>query len=234
MSDIPILNRNGELMVLPETRLQVLRSRFKGSVLRVADDGYDAARKVWNGLIDRRPALIARCAGKEDVVAAVDFARDNNLHLSIRSGGHNVSGAAVADRGFMIDLTPMSRVTVDKENRSAWVEGGALLGDIDRETHKFNLSVPLGVVSQTGVAGLTLHGGIGWQVRKHGLSIDSLNAVEIVAADGRVLRASDQENSDLFWAVRGGGGNFGVVTGFEFRLHESAREVCMAAPVYPL
>lgn len=234
MPDIKILDRKGELKVLSEARLQEWRKSFRGTIFQAVDDGYDDARKVWNGLIDHHPALIACCAGPEDVVTAVDFARDNNLLLSVRAGGHNVSGAAVADRGLTIDLSAMRKVTVDAQHKIARVEGGALLGDIDRQTHKFNLAAPLGIVSQAGVAGLTLHGGVGWQVRKHGLTIDNLEAVEIVTAAGRMMRASAHENQELFWAIRGGGGNFGVVTSFEFRLHRLGQQVMMSAPIYPL
>lgn len=234
MSVVKILNRNSELMTLSEKAVQELMQSFQGTLLQPGDDGYDIARKVWNGLIDRQPALIARCAGTADVVAAVNFAREQDLLLSVRSGGYNVSGAAVVDKGMVIDLSTMCQVQVDEKHHVVRAEGGALLGDIDRETQKFNLATPLGVVSRIGAAGLTLHGGIGWQVRKHGLSIDNLEAVEIVTADGQVVRASAHEHDDLFWAVLGSGGNFGVITAFEFRLHKLGPEVWMSMPIYPL
>lgn len=234
MSEIRILRRDGTLVSMSESTVKDLKKTFQGQFLHPGDGDYESARKVWNGLIDRSPALIARCAGTADVMAAVNFARDHTLMLSVRAGGHNVSGAAIADQGMVIDLTAMRGVQVDEHHQVARVEGGALLGDVDRETQKYNLAAPLGIVSRTGVAGLTLHGGVGWQVRKRGLSIDNLVAVEVVTADGQVLRASAQENAELFWAVRGGGGNFGIVTSFEFRLHKLGPEVWMSMPIYPL
>jgi len=234
MSATKILSRDGTLVSLPDSVVQDFKNNFQGQLLQPGDSEFDTARKVWNGLIDRQPALIARCTGTADVVAAVNFAREHKLLLSVRSGGHNVSGAAIADNGLVIDLSRMRGVEVDDRHKIAKVEGGALLGDVDGETLKFNLAAPLGVVSQTGVAGLTLHGGLGWQVRKHGLTIDNLASVEIVAANGQLLRASTQENEDLYWAIKGGGGNFGIVTSFEFNLHKLGPEVWMSAPVYPL
>jgi FAD/FMN-containing dehydrogenase len=234
MPSIEILKKDGALTHLAENEVQKLENCLQGQLIRPGDGNYDSARKVWNGLIDRRPALIASCAGTADVVAAVNFAREHELLLSIRSGGHNVSGAAIAEQGMVIDLSRLRGVKVDEHHHIAKVEAGALLGDVDRETQKYSLATPLGVVSQTGVAGLTLHGGLGWQVRKHGLSMDNLAAVEMVTANGRVLRASAQENDDLFWAVQGGGGNFGVVTSFEFHLHQLGPEVWICAPIYPL
>lgn len=229
-----ILSRDGMLVSLPDSVVQDLKNNFQGQLLQPGDSEFDTARKVWNGLIDRQPALIARCSATADVVAAVNFAREHKLLLSVRSGGHNVSGAAIAENGLVIDLSRMRRVEVDDRHKIAKVEGGALLGDVDGETQKLNLAAPLGVVSQTGVAGLTLHGGLGWQVRKHGLTIDNLASVEIVTASGRILRASKQENEDLYWAIKGGGGNFGIVTSFEFNLHKLGPQVWMSAPVYPL
>jgi FAD/FMN-containing dehydrogenase len=206
----------------------------RGPVLRADDPGYDEARAVWNGLIDRRPALIVRCSGAADVVDAVNFAREQNLLLSIRGGGHNVTGNAVNDGGLVIDLSGMRGVYVDRETQRVRAQGGATWGDMDREGQLFGLAVPGGVVSTTGIAGLTLHGGAGHLRRKHGLSIDSLVSVEIVTADGQVRRASETENPDLFWAVRGAGSNFGVVTSFEFQGHPVGPMVMVGAIFYPL
>jgi len=211
-----------------------LAETVRGPVLGPGDPGYDDARSIWNALIDRRPALIVQCSGAADVVDAVNFAREQGLTLSIKAGGHNVAGNAVNDGGIVLDLSQMRGVTVDPAARTVRVQGGATWGDCDRETQLFGLAVPGGVVSTTGVAGLTLHGGLGHLRRKHGLSIDSLLSVDIVTADGRFRRASATENEDLFWAVRGAGSNFGVVTSFEFRAHEVGPTVFVGAIFYPL
>jgi FAD/FMN-containing dehydrogenase len=209
---------------------QVEIDGFRGRVISPEHADYNVARAVWNGAIDRRPRLIARCIGTADVVAAVRFARDHDLEIAIRGGGHNVAGTAVCDDGIVIDLSAMRGVRVDPAGRRAWVQGGALWGDVDRETQAYGLATTGGIVSHTGVAGLTLGGGVGWLMRKHGLTIDNLLAVNLVTADGERLRASDDEHPDLFWALRGGGGNFGVVTSFEFRLHALGPTV-LAGPV---
>ncbi|TIO75500.1 MAG: FAD-binding oxidoreductase [Mesorhizobium sp.] len=203
---------------------------FQGRLISADHADYDIARAVWNGAIDRRPRLIARCIGAADVIAAVRFARDNDLEIAIRGGGHNVAGTAVCDDGIVIDLSAMRGVRVDPADRSAWVQGGALWGDVDRETQAHGLATTGGIVSHTGVAGLTLGGGVGWLMRKHGLTVDNLLAADVVTADGDLLRASEDEHSDLFWALRGGGGNFGVVTSFEFRLHAVGPTV-LAGPI---
>jgi FAD/FMN-containing dehydrogenase len=213
--------------------LQAFATQVRGPVLGPDDAGYDDARKIWNGLIDRRPALIAQCAGAADVVDAVDFAREHGLLLSIKAGGHNVAGNAVNDGGLVIDLSQMRGVHVDSAASTVRVQGGATLGDMDRETQLFGLAVPAGVVSTTGVAGLTLHGGAGHLRRKYGLSIDNLLSVDIVTADGVIRRASATENEDLFWAVRGAGSNFGVVTSFEFQAHPVGPMVMVGAVFYP-
>jgi hypothetical protein len=192
---------------------------FRGRLISADNADYDTARAVWNGAIDRRPRLIARCTGTTDVVAAVRFARDHDLEIAIRGGGHNVAGTAVCDDGVVIDLSAMRAVRVDPAGRTAWVQGGALWGDVDLETQTHGLATTGGIVSHTGVAGLTLGGGVGWLMRKHGLTVDNLLAVDVVTASGERLHASEREHADLFWALRGGGGNFGVVTSFEFRLH---------------
>jgi FAD/FMN-containing dehydrogenase len=203
---------------------------FRGRLISAGHDDYHMARAVWNGAIDRRPRLIARCVGTADVVAAVRFARDHGLEIAIRGGGHNVAGTAVCDDGIVIDLSAMRGVRVDPAGRRAWVQGGALWGDVDRETQAHGLATTGGIVSHTGVAGLALGGGVGWLMRKHGLTVDNLVAADIVTADGERLRASEDEHPDLFWALRGGGGNFGVVTSFEFRLHPVGPTV-LAGPV---
>lgn len=203
---------------------------FRGQLISADHADYDSARAVWNGAIDRRPHLIARCIGTADVVAAVRFARNHDLGIAIRGGGHNVAGTAVCDDGIVIDLSAMRGVRVDPGDRRAWVQGGALWGDVDHETQAHGLATTGGIVSHTGVAGLTLGGGVGWLMRKHGLTVDNLLAINLVTADGGLLRVSEDEHPDLFWALRGGGGNFGVVTSFEFRLHPVGPTV-LAGPI---
>jgi FAD/FMN-containing dehydrogenase len=205
-----------------------LRAAMDGPVLTPADAGFDDRRKVWNALIDRRPSVIARCASAGDVAAAVGFARDHDLEVSVRAGAHAPSGSAVCDDGLMIDLSLMNDVIVDQPSRRAWAGGGALLADLDAATQAHGLAVPGGLVSHTGVGGLTLGGGMGWLTREHGLSIDNLASADVVTADGRLLRAAADEQADLFWAIRGGGGNFGVITSFEFDLHELGEPVQFA------
>jgi FAD/FMN-containing dehydrogenase len=204
---------------------------FRGRLIGASDADYDAARAVWNGAIDRRPRLIARCLGTSDVIAAVRFAREHGLEIAIRGGGHNVAGTAICDDGVVIDLSLMRGVCVDRIGRTAWVQGGALWGDVDLETQLHGLATTGGIVSHTGVAGLTLGGGVGWLMRKHGLTVDNLLAADIVTADGQRLRATADEHPDLFWALRGGGGNFGVVSSFEFRLHPVGPAV-LAGPLF--
>lgn len=196
---------------------QSLQSRFSGQLFQPTDPGYDDARRIWNASIDKHPGLIARCSGVSDVVAAVDFARTNNLLTAIRGGGHNVGGRALCDGGIVIDLSAMRAVLVDPASQRVRVQGGATLGDLDRETHVFGLAVPCGIVPKTGIGGLTLGGGVGWLLRKYGMSIDNLLSCQVVTAEGKVITASTTENAELFWALRGGGGNFGVVTSFEFQ-----------------
>ena len=202
--------------------IKSFRSVFHGQVFEPADVGYNEARQIWNASVSKQPRMIARCSGVADVIAAVSFGRANNLLTAIRGGGHNVGGRALCDDGLVIDLSPMRSVFVDAGSRRVRVQGGATLGDIDRETHVFGLAVPCGIVPKTGIGGLTLGGGVGWLVRKYGMSIDNLLSAQVVAADGKVLTASASENDDLFWALRGGGGNFGVVNSFEFQAHPVA------------
>jgi FAD/FMN-containing dehydrogenase len=213
------------------TDLERLRDSLHGPLVLPADDGYDEARSIWNGAIDRRPACIARCTGVAGVVAAVRFARDHDLEIAVRGGGHNVAGTAVCDNGIVIDLSAMRAVWVDPAGRTAWVQGGALWGDVDHETQAHGLATTGGIIGHTGVAGLTLGGGIGFLMRKHGLAVDNLLAAEVVTADGSIVRASADEHPDLFWALRGGGGNFGVVTSFRFSLHPVGPAVT-AGPVF--
>jgi FAD/FMN-containing dehydrogenase len=196
-----------------------LAGRLGGEVVAPGDAGYDEARTVWNASVDRRPALVARCAAVSDVVEAVRFAREVGLPVAVRGGAHNVAGFGTCDGGVVVDLSPMQAVRVDPEARIATAEGGTLGGTFDRETQAFGLATTLGIVSSTGIAGLTLGGGIGWLQRKHGLTADNLVAAELVTADGELVRTSADENPDLFWGLRGGGGNFGVVTSFSYRLH---------------
>ncbi|MFI8100564.1 FAD-binding oxidoreductase [Streptomyces sp. NPDC086023] len=204
---------------------------FRGRLITAGDPGYDAARAVWNGAVDRRPRLIARCAGTADVAAAVRYARDRGLEIAVRGGGHNVGGTAVCDGGIVVDLSGMRSVSVDPAGRTAYVGGGALWGDVDRATGAHGLATTGGIVSHTGVGGLTLGGGIGFLMRRYGMAVDNLLAAEVVTAEGDTVRASVQENPDLFWALRGGGGNFGAVTGFRFALHPLGPAV-LAGPVF--
>ena len=214
--------------------ITTLRDSIRGSVVGPGDAGYDGARAVWNAMIDRRPAVIVRAADTADVVSAVTFAGMHGLPVSVRGGAHNVAGHAVGEGALMIDLSAMRDVRVDPERRRAWVAGGATWGDVDRATQEFGLATPGGLISETGVGGLTLSGGIGWLRSRHGLSIDNLVSAKVVTADGRVVRAGEEEHSDLLWALKGGGGNFGVVTMFEFALHPVGPTVMFAGPVYPI
>jgi FAD/FMN-containing dehydrogenase len=205
--------------------LDRFRLTFRGETFVPATPGYDEARKVWNGMIDKHPVLIARALDVNDVILALEFARESGVNVSVRGGGHNVSGNGVNDGGVVIDLSAMKEVAVNPSAMTVRAEGGATIGDLDAATQEHGLAVPMGVVSETGIAGLTLGGGLGWLRRKYGVASDNLIAIEVVTADGRVLRASESENADLFWAARGGGGGFGVVTAFEYRAHPVGPEV---------
>lgn len=211
-----------------------LAAQLKGIVLTRDDEGYDEARTVWNAMIDRTPAVIARCVTTEDVVAALRFGRANQLEIGVRCGGHSIVGHPVVEDGLMIDLSLMNSVQVDPHSRRAWVQGGALLGALDREAQHYGLATTAGNVSHTGVGGLTLAGGMGWLARQFGLSCDNVVSCEVVTADGAVLRVSDTDHPELFWGVRGGGGNFGIVTEFEFRLHPMRGQALAADLFFPL
>ncbi len=210
-----------------------LQASLRGRACLPGEPGYDEARSVWNAMIDRSPALVVRCAGAADVMRAVRFARDRDLPIAVRGGGHNIAGHAVADGALMIDLSPMKVVQVDPQRRRAWVGAGATLGDVDKETQAFGLAVPTGINSTTGIAGLTLGGGFGWLTRPFGMTIDNLVSADVVTAKGEFVRASAEDNADLFWALRGGGGNFGIVTAFEFNLHRLGPEVFSGLIVHP-
>ena len=214
-------------------RIEELKRDLNGKVVLPQDAAYESARKIWNGMVDKRPAVIVRCLHTSDVVRALNFARDAGLPLAVRGGGHNIAGNATCDGGIVIDLSQMNTVSVNPQLRRAHVGGGALLADVDAATQAHGLAVPLGINSTTGVGGLTLGGGFGWLSRKHGLTVDNLESAEVVTADGRVVRASASEHPDLFWAIRGGGGNFGIVTRFEFRLHPVGPQVLSGLIVYP-
>src|SRR5919197_5934569 len=216
---------------LDETAVLELESSLRGPVVRPENPTYQEVRRVWNGSIDRRPALIVRCTGVADVIAAVRFARRTGLAVAVRSGGHSFPGLSVADDALLIDLSPMHGIRVDPEARRARAQAGVLLGELDREAQAFGLAVPAGIVTHTGLAGLTLGGGIGWLMRKYGLTIDQLLSVDMVTADSQFVKANETQNPDLFWGVRGGGGNFGIVTDFEFRLNPVG-PILLAGPIF--
>ena len=214
-----IRSNSGEKRSLPASEIDSLAASLRGRLVRPEASDYDEVRQIWNAMIDRRPALIARCHGTADVIAAVKFASRHGVVMSTRGGGHNIAGSALCDDGLVIDLSLMRGVRVDPGQRRTWVQGGALLGDVDHETQAFGLAVPFGINSTTGVGGLALGGGFGWLSRAFGHTVDNIVSADVVTATGNLLRASATENADLFWAIRGGSGNFGVVTGFEFKLH---------------
>jgi FAD/FMN-containing dehydrogenase len=204
---------------LEEELVQEFQANLRGELIRSEDDSYDDARAVFNGMVNKRPAMIVRCAGTSDVIEGVNFARTHNLLLSVKGGGHSVAGKAVCDGGLMLDLSPMKGIRVDPVQGTAEAQPGLTLGEFDHETQRFGLATTLGIVSMTGIAGLTLGGGIGWLNGKHGLACDNLLSADVVSADGQLLTASVEENEDLFWAIRGGSGNFGIVTSFKYQLH---------------
>lgn len=225
---------DGKVTRIDADAIEALSASLRGNVFSDGDSEFDDARTIWNAMVDRKPALVVRALGASDVRQAVNFARENGLLLAVRSGGHQIAGHAVAEGALLLDLSQMRSVRVDPNARTARVEPGASLGDVDTETQSHGLAVPMGINSTTGIAGLTLGGGFGWITRKHGMTIDNLLSADIVTADGALVRASADENPDLFWAIRGGGGNFGVVTSFEFQLHDVGPEILAGLIVHPL
>ncbi len=234
MKQQTVLTRENNSVELPENNLRKFKQNFSGKLLFAGDKGYNEARTVWNGIINRHPAIIAQCRSRNDIQAAVNFARENNLLLSVKGGGHHVAGGAVCNQGLMIDLSEMKKVTPDFENKSLKAEAGATWGDVDTATQKRGMAVPGGLVSTTGIAGLTLGGGLGWLRRKHGLSSDNLQSVKIVTADGNLLTVNNHSHSDLFWAVRGGGSGFGIVASFEYKMHKIGPDVMICMVFYPI
>jgi len=218
---------------LSKEAIKRLKSKIKGEIVLPSDSRYDEVRKIWNAMIERRPALIVRCAEANDVEPAISFGREHGLEISIRGAGHNIAGNALCDHGLVIDFSTMRNVRVDAEKGRAYVEPGATLAEFDEAAQSHGLATPVGINSTTGIAGLTLGGGFGWLTRKYGMTIDNLVSVEVVTADGKRLRASENENPDLFWAIRGGGGNFAVVTQFEFKLHRVGPEITAGLIVFP-
>lgn len=233
MADLTMATLDGDSTKIGQEAIQALASSLRGDLLTPDTPGYDETRTIWNAMIDRRPAMIIRCAGVADVMRAVAFAGRHQALVAVRGAGHNIAGNAVCNGGLMIDLSAMKSVRVNPETRHAYVEPGATLGDFDHEAQAFGLATSLGINSTTGVAGLTLGGGFGWLTRKYGLTVDNLVSAEVVTADAKRVRASAKENPDLFWAIRGGGGNFGVVTVFEFQLHPVGPEVLAGLIVFP-
>ena len=233
MVDLSIATTSGSDTLLNEAAVEDFKAGLRGNLLFPGEDGYDDARTVWNAMIDRKPSLIVRCAGVADVIDSVNLARSNNLLVAVRGGGHNVAGYGVCEGGILIDLSPMKGLRVDPTARTARAEPGLTWGEFDRETQAFGLATPGGQISTTGIAGVTLGGGWGWLSRKYGLASDNLLSADIVTADGNFLTASATENADLFWGLRGGGGNFGVVTSFDYRLHPVGPTLLAGMVVHP-
>ena len=220
--------------MLDEKAVEKFKASLRGELIQPNDEGYDDARKVWNAMINKRPAHIVRCSGTADVIAAVNFARENDLRLSVRGGGHNIAGTALCDHGLTIDLSGMKGIHVNLTARTVRAQPGCNLGDLDRETQVFGLAVPAGIVTDTGIAGLTLGGGFGWLTRKYGYTCDNLLSADVVTADGSFLTSSEKENADLFWGLRGGGGNFGVVTSFEYQAYPVGPQVTAGMVIHPM
>jgi FAD/FMN-containing dehydrogenase len=234
MDSIYVQNNQGNITELSDQAIQNFQSGLKGKLLTKSATEYNERRKVWNGMIDKYPALIVLCKQATDVQQTVNFARTHDIQISVRGGGHNVAGKALIDEGIVIDLSTMNHVQVDPKSQTVIVGGGATLGDIDRATQEYGLAVPVGVVSETGIGGLALHGGAGWLMRSKGLTMDNILAVEMVTADGQIRRADETENQDLFWAIRGGGGNFGVVTSFKFKAYPVGPEAWLLMTFHPV
>lgn len=234
MVGVQVITRDGAGTTLSEASVDDLRGALRGRLIQPGDEDYDRARRVWNGNIDRSPALIVRCAGVADVIAAVNFARDNQLLLAVRGGAHSAAGYGTCDGGMVVDLRALKGVWVDPQRQVARAQAGAVWGELDAETQAFGLATTGGMISNTGIGGLTLGGGMGWLMGKHGYTVDNLRALDVVTADGSFLTASADENPDLFWALRGGGGNFGVVTSFEYQLHEVGPIILGGMVLHPL
>jgi FAD/FMN-containing dehydrogenase len=222
------------MTTLSNDKIGQIRSKVRGKIVLPNDPNYDEVRTIWNAMIDRRPAVIVQIAEAGDVSPAIAFARENGLDISIRGAGHNIAGNSLSENGLVIDFSNMKNVRVDTEKRRAYVEPGATLGDFDKAVQEHGLATPVGINSTTGIAGLTLGGGFGWLTRKYGMTIDNLVSVDVITADGNKLRASENENADLFWAIRGGGGNFGIVVHFEFELYPVGPEILAGLIVFPL
>lgn len=233
MTDVQFRGLEGGTITVPTDILTALKPQLRGSVCLQDEAGYDEARTIWNAMIDRRPGAVVSCRGASDVMRAVRFARDNRLLVAVRGGGHNISGNAICEGGLLIDLSPMRSVRVNPNTRTARVEPGVTLSEFDKEAQAFGLATPLGINSTTGVAGLTLGGGFGWLSRKFGFTVDNLISADVVTADGALVQANATENPDLFWAIRGGGGNFGIVTSFEFKLHPVGPDLVSGLIVHP-
>jgi FAD/FMN-containing dehydrogenase len=231
--DLKIRTLSGDDSFLKEEAVDELRSSLRGQLIDTSSETYDQARSVWNALIDRRPALIARCAGTADVISAVNFARKHDILTAVRGGGHSLAGKSVCDDGLVIDLSAMKAIRVDPQARTVRAEPGVTLGALDRETQAFGLVVPSGIVTSTGIAGLTLGGGLGWLSRAWGLTCDNLISADVVTSDGKLLHASESENDDLFWAIRGGGGNFGIITSFEYRCKQFGPKALAGIVIHP-
>ena len=234
MSDLKMTKKDGGTTTIGEEAFDAFAASLSGALLKPDSPGYDDARSIWNAMVDKRPGLIVQCAGASDVVRSVDFARENDLLMAVQGAGHNIAGNAVCDGGIMISLSGMKSVRVDPDSQTVLVEPGVTLGELDSQTQAFGLATPTGINSTTGIAGLTLGGGFGWISRKHGLTVDNLLAADVVTANGELVKASANENADLFWGIRGGGGNFGVVTSFEFQAHPIGPEILAGFVVYPL
>jgi FAD/FMN-containing dehydrogenase len=233
VSQTELRTRSGQAAAVSDEDVTALTEKLRGRLVQPSDTDYDDARAVWNGMIDKRPALIVSCAGVADVIAAVNLAKEHDLKVAVRGGGHNAAGNAVCDDGLVIDLSPMKSVRVDPLAQTVRAEGGVTIGDLDHESQTFGLAVPMGVVTATGIAGLTLAGGIGWLRRKYGLSCDNLLSADVVTANGELVTVSSENNAELLWALQGGGGNFGVVTSFEFRAYPVGPDVFFAFVIHP-
>ena len=213
--------------------IQELKSKIRGQVISPTEPDYNKARTIWNAMINKKPGVVVRCSGVADVISSVNIARDSNLQLAVHGAGHNIAGNSVCDGGIMIDLSQMNSVRIDPKSKKAFVEPGAILGDFDHEAQAFGLATPLGINSTTGVSGLTLGGGFGWLTRKHGMTIDNLISADVITADGELVHTNENQKPDLFWAIRGGGGNFGIVTLLEFQLHKVGPDVLAGLMVFP-